>query len=274
MADADGKYAIGDIVPSDGKKHLINIHAYASGEKDDYLSYIIAYRNGKVFKIWDVRNKKIRKFREALPIIEKDKAWYIVKVYGKRAWKNTASLDVMRVCEKNKDDEIEYREGGNDVAFTNPFYFWRREDKDPETLESKIDLTLNAPPGKPQINDASIDILVAGKTINTIKLSDGKAKFSMPVNALLKVMVNGYPPLYRNLYLDYPPHQKLVEDLASGNWMNKYDSTKKFNSGEVPWQEFNFEKTKQILSDVKWNIELAPNERDSLWKDLDAVFKP
>jgi hypothetical protein len=43
--------------------------------------------------------------------------------------------------------------------------------------------------------------------------------------------------------------------------------------GEVPWEAFHFEKTKQVLSNVNWNIEMSSNERDPLWKKFDGIFK-
>jgi len=69
--------------------------------------------------------------------------------------------------------------------------------------------------------------------------------------------------MYRSLYLDYLPHRDLIEKLASGKWRDEFDV--KFNAGEVPWDAFNFEKTKKLLSDVKWEIKLEPNERDGLY---------
>ncbi|HEX5152338.1 MAG TPA: hypothetical protein VFW07_12880 [Parafilimonas sp.] len=75
------------------------------------------------------------------------------------------------------------------------------------------------------------------------------------------------------LYLYYPPHLALIEELATGNWLKKYDSAK-YSPGEVPWEEFHFDKTKQILSRVDWTIEMSPNERDALWEKFESMFTP
>ena len=104
-------------------------------------------------------------------------------------------------------------------------------------------------------------------------MKDGNGSFTMPVNGFLKIKAKGYPTIYRSLYLDYPPHQQLLEELATGNWLKKYDSIRKFSPGEVPWEEFHFEKTKQILSNVDWTIEMTPNERDDLWENFEGIFK-
>jgi hypothetical protein len=258
MANIDNRYNIGDVIPINKKHHVLHIDAYASGEQEDYLSYVMVFRNGKIFKLWDIRNQKPRKFSDSIAINESEKSWYIVKVYGRRAWTDPNSLDVMGVCEKKIPGES--IEGELDVAFTNPFYFRRGSEKDPSVLQSKIHLSLT--PAK----NATIEILDAGKKIKTIKVKAGKSSFTMPVNALLKISVYGNAPYYRSLYLDYSPHRDLIEKLASGKWKKDYNVN--FNPGEVPWQAFNFDETRSILTDVHWNIELKSNERDKLYTTM------
>ena len=189
----------------------------------------------------------------------------------KKAPKNPEELDVMKVCEKKLFPDF-----GNaqyDVAITSPFYFWANGVNDPQPLISKIDLTVTAPQNNPAFKNVTVDVLANGKKINTLHLKNGAGSFTMPVSDLLKISAEGYTPIYRTLYLDYPPQQELIEELATGNWLKKYDSTTKFNSGEIPWEEFHFEKTKQVLSQVDWKIEMSPNERDSLWEKFENMFK-
>jgi hypothetical protein len=274
IADVDNKYGFGDIVRTSGEKHDLHIDAYASGEQDDYLSYVIVYRNGKIFKLWNICSKKLREYKATLSITEKDKAWYIIKVYGKNAWKDPEHLDVMRVCEKGNEKKFtDTVKRQMDVAITSPFYFWKTGVKEPGILISKVHLTVTPPSQSQAFENLTVDVLVNGKKFNTIHLKDGNGSFTMPVNGFLKIKAKGYPTIYRSLYLDYPPHQQLLEELATGNWLKKYDSIRKFSPGEVPWEEFHFEKTKQILSNVDWTIEMTPNERDDLWENFEGIFK-
>ena len=269
FADVDNKYNVGDIVRTNGTKHDLHIKAYASGEEDDYLSYVIVFRNGQIFKVWDICNKKLRAFEQTLSIDEKNKAWYIIKVYGKNAPKNLEDLDVIKVCDKKFFPDISNTQ--NDVAITSPFYFWSNTATDPKPLISNVKLSLISP-NKGAVQNAIVDISVNGKKINTIHLKDGKGSFSMPVNALLKISSKGHTPIHRTLYLDYPPHLQLIEELATGNWLKKDDSAK-YQPGEVPWEEFHFEQTKQILSNVDWKIEISRNERDNLWEKFEDMFR-
>lgn len=259
LANVDRKYVIGDVIPADIKTHQLNIEAYASGEKDDYLSYVVVFRNGRILKLYDLRSEKQRHFSAALTFKEDKKSWYIVKVYGRRAWKNPRYIDVMNVCSKQSSTEKMDNEA--DVAFTNPFYFRHQNDIDPSPLFSKVELLFSEPVR------GSVEVLVAGAKIKTIVLSGNSTAFSMPVNALLKFNAEGHPAVYRSLYLDYLPHRDLIEELASGRWREKYPGIK-FSPGEVPWDAFNFEKTKKLLADVKWEIDLTPNERDVLFREF------
>jgi hypothetical protein len=203
-----------------------------------------------------------------MAINEKDNAWYIVKAYGKNAWKDTASLDVMRVCENGF---IESAEGEMDVAFTNPFYFRTASGKDPAILQSNVNLAVTSSVGN--LKNVHIDVMQDGHLIKTVTLKNGHGKFVMPVNAILKISASGHPVIYRGLYLDYPPHRKLLEELASGRWRDRYDSpARTFKPGEVPWDAFNFERTKKVLSDVKWTIELVPGPRDGFRKEFESLF--
>lgn len=265
MAKIDNRYSPGDIISAYGKKYMLNIEAYASGEQDDYLSYVVVFRKGKIYKLWDIRSEMKRDFTDSVSINENERSWYIVKVYGKRAWKDPRFLDVMAVCEKKIT--VEPVNGELDVAFTNPFYFRAKNERDIKRMNSHVELSLS-----PQKN-GTIEISDASKRIKTVKVISGKAKFVMPVNALLKISIAGYPVLYRSLYLDYLPNSDLIEKLASGKWKDDFDTA--FNPGEVPWDAFNFERTKKVLSNVKWEIELKENERDKLYADLaKEIIKP
>ena len=100
FASIDKRFEIGDVITADGAKHTLNIEAYASGERDDHLSYIVVFRNGRVHKVWDMRKEMKRRANVSLQITENKRSWYIVKVYGKRAWNDPENLDVMAACSK------------------------------------------------------------------------------------------------------------------------------------------------------------------------------
>jgi hypothetical protein len=271
FADIDKKYYYGDVVPANGKAHTMHIDAYASGESDDYISYIIVFRNGRVHRLWDMRQEKVRKVNKALKIVDRENAWYVIKVYGRRAWQDTAMLDVMKYCRKALKGAHDSIGTESDVAISSPFYFRKTAVAEPPTLISNVDLEVVLPGGTAAGKNVKAEIIVNGETIQTVNLLNGKGSIKMPVHALLRLSAEGNGVIYRTLYLDYTPFRNLVEHLASGRWLSD-DPRRKYNPGEVPWSAFQFEKAKHILSNVSWNIHFIPNERDPLWEPLEAVF--
>ncbi len=269
----DEKYTIGEIIRIDHRKHSLNIEAFASGDIEDYLSYVIVYRNGEIFKLWDTRKEKLRIFKESLEIVETEQAWYVVKAYGKKAWENPEHLDIIKICDKSlKIETPPYNGDIHNVCITSPFYFWPKGLEDPKPMVSEVNLTLLTPEGN-NISEASIDIFINGSLLKTEKLIDGAARFSMPVHGLLKISISDSNSIYRGLYLDYKPHLKLMEKLASGKWMQDQAPDILYAEGEVPWKAFQFEETKKVLSEVNWEIEFTPNERDALWQEFEGRFK-
>ncbi len=270
MANIDDQYNFGEVIRIDDQKHTLHIEALASGDMDEYLSYIIVYRNGEIFKHWDVRAEKPRKFEHSLEIIENEQAWYVVKAYGKKAWEDPAHLDILGVCNKKSNKEIPpYNGDRHDVCITSPFYFWPEGSADPEPLVSEVSLSLISSTGE-NIDNASIDIIVNGTTVNTVSIQEGTVHFNMPVHGILRIVTPDNKTIHRGLFLDYKPHLNLVEKLASGQWLE--DESEKYSEGEVPWSAFNYEKTKELLSRVDWEIVFTPNERDHLWADFEDHF--
>lgn len=272
FADVDKKYTYGDVVPTNVHEHTMNINAYSSGEHDDYISFIVLFRNGKIFKRWDTRQDQPRNVKKKVLLKEKDNSWYVIKVYGKRAWRDTTSLDVMKYCDKQPGMVADSIATESDVAITSPFYFRSGPKTEPEPLMSNINLTVEFPDTKGAAKNIICEVLLNGNVIQSIPLEDGKGEFKMPVDAVIKVSVPGLKPIYRTLYLDYIPFRNIIENLASGKWLSS-GSSKKYNPGEVPWSAFEFEETKRVLTNVRWNIIFEPNERDKLWEPFNDVFR-
>lgn len=273
FVNVDEQYKIGDVIPADGKRRSLNIEAYASGDSDDYLSYIVVFRNGKIYKLWDVRKDRPRQLGLSLELEESESAWYVVKLYGRDAWKNPKNLDVMFVCEQIQQGSFkgEVRKE-NSNAMTSPIYFRKPGESQPPPLVSTVKLKLIHPDTGESIRKADIRLLLYGKEIRKIKLKDSKASFKMPVNAMLEIKAGDRPVIRRGLYLDYLPHQQLLEEFASGRWLEKKSWKKHLGPGQVPWQAFEFEKTKNVLEQVDWIIEVKENERDALWKPFESLF--
>jgi len=274
FTNIDGFLQLGDSIRAGGSGHTLHIDAYASGERNDYLSYVVVFRNGKIHHLWDLRKQKTRHVQKSLEFSETEEAWYVVKAYGKKAWKNPANLDVMELCGRIEDGVSVVETGGAfDICITSPFYFFTKDPADPPCLQSDVHLTLLHPETQEKIGKACIKIMLEGEATDSLYTEYGQARFTMPIHAMLVISAEGFPTIRRGLYLDYPPHQKIIETLANGSWLEKHDWKAKLSPGQVPWEAFQFDETKETLRNVEWTIEMRPNERDESWEDFEKLFR-
>jgi hypothetical protein len=199
--DIDGQFQIGDVVPADEEVRELSITALASGEKDDYLSYVLVIRNGEIHKLWDLRKDKLRKSELSLEISETEDAWYVVKVYGREAPGDTALLDVMSVCERISDGSLgKAVSQENNIFLSSPFYFRTGDSVEPEPLRSEVRLSVVRPDSNNPVEKGAVSILTLDGLRQTIPLQRGRAQFEMPVNGLLRIEADGYPTIHRSLF--------------------------------------------------------------------------
>ena len=60
LLTVDGKLPPGSVLPADGKKHTINVEVFSEPDSDEYISYLVLYRNGRVAEKLDFREQKKR----------------------------------------------------------------------------------------------------------------------------------------------------------------------------------------------------------------------
>jgi hypothetical protein len=270
IARMDGRHEVGSVLPADGAPHDLRIEAYSSGDRDDVLSYVLVFRNGKVHRVWDLRPRGVRCFEESLPVRETERAWYVVKAYGKEA-PDPAQLDVREVCQRIAAGSFEGALPARaSVALTSPFYFRPSgASPDPAPLESHVRLRLVDPRTEKPVGRAHVVIVEAGNVLRELDAGGGSADLRMPLGAVLRIEAPGHPAIHRSLYLDYAPHRALLEELATGRWLDRNDWRRILKPGQVPWDAFRFLGTRAVLADVDWVIPVEDNERDGAWRRLD-----
>ncbi len=274
FTDIDNIYQVGDELVADSAAHTLHIDAFAASDVNDYLSYLVIFRNGQIHKMWDLRVQKLRHYQVEMAIQENEQAWYVIKAYGRKSWENPENLDVMSVCRKIEQGVFKGADNNeHDICLTGPYYFRPAGGSAPAALESSVAITLVHPVTGKALPQAVIQVYLDGIVIASHTVKDGRTQFTMPCNAILKISAPGLAPITRCLYLDYEPQQKILETLANGNWLEQNNWRNTMHPGQVPWEAFQFEKTKEILANVEWKIEMQPNERDRLWNDFEALFK-
>jgi hypothetical protein len=274
LARVDDRYVGGDVVPADGAPHTLHLQAFASGDADDSLTYVILFRNGQIHRLWDLRETRPRKLEEEVGLRETGSAWYAVKAYGRKAPETPEALDVMAVCDRIvAGGPAPALRNDSDVALTSPFYFRPEGTVDPEPLQSRVRLTVVEPEDGTPVEKGTVTVQLRGRALATHELEEGRVELDMPVNALLVIEAPGHPTLHRSLYLDYRPHRDLIERLASGRWLDAYGGKGRLQPGQVPWKAFQLDEARAVLTNVEWTIPLEPNERDGLWARFESLFE-
>jgi hypothetical protein len=253
-ANVGDKYLPGSIIKSKKEQHTLNVEVEVP--EDDYISWIVLYKNGKVEELIDLEkeNKKYVKhefiLKPTMPY-----SWYIVKVYGKHHPLKKEYVDVMsytELCKKEK--HTEYQKVSS-CAFTNPFYFQNSDFTEPKKITPSltgklIDKNTNIP-----IKNAEVK-LIDYETILSITTSDQNGEFifdNIPLTARIIISRKGCDDIEKNIYLEYPPLKNYFASIYSGKWALE---NKKLQPGQVPWEVFQFEKLKKLLQKLNWTLEI------------------
>jgi hypothetical protein len=271
LASVDGRYEVGDVVPADGQAHALHVRAFASGQRDDALSFLVLFRNSRVHKVWDLRQQKPRQFEADLSLQETGPAWYVLKAYAKDTARTPEQLDVRTVVDEIVAGRFTGPLADADVAVTSPFYFRRPgEAAQPAALESHLRLQLVDATSRQPVRDARLTVQVEGRTVEIRALPDGRGELRVPVHAVLRIEAPNRPTLRRVLYLDTPAMRARVERIATGHWLEQYGGRGKMQPGQVPWDVFDLAGTRRDLSEVDWTIPWAQNERDDVWERFET----
>jgi hypothetical protein len=274
LASIDGGFETGDVVPADGRERTLRVEALASGDREDRLSYLVLFRNGRIHRVWDLREEAPRRFETSLPVQETANAWYVLKAYGPTA-RTPDQLDVRAIVERVTRGRYEGRwPGDSEVALTSPFYFRAPgAAADPPPLVSHVRLRLVDPVSGAPVRDATVRVQVAGREVASYPAPAGEAELRVPVQAVLRLEAPGRETLRRTLYLDTPAQRARVERLANGSWLDDFGGRERLQPGQVPWAAFDFEGTRRDLAEVAWTIPWSRNERDPLWEGFEARFR-
>jgi len=274
LASVDGRFEPGDVVPADGRPRRLSFDAYASGEREDRLAYVVVFRNGRVHRVFDLRGRGLRRFEGALTLSERSDGWYVLKAYSGTPSRAPEDLDVRANVERAAAGRPgPARKDDGDVCLTSPFYFRRKgAPTEPAPLRSRLRLRLvDAASGQP-VRGATVRVQVAGRIVERLAAPEGEVRLEAPAAAVLVLEAEGRPTLRRVAYLDYPPARARVERLANGRWLDDFGGRGRLQPGQVPWSAFAFAETKALLSDVDWTIRWEPNERDPRWDAFESAF--
>ena len=247
----DGAHQTGDHVPAGGEPHELLVRAWSSPKPDEFISYVVIFRNGEIFRKIDLTAERARRWETSIAVTEHDeRAWYVAKVYGSTWPREDVFFDVMEYCRLcEREPHFEYAREIREVAFTNPIYFvpvgWAR----PKPVT--CDCTLRV------VTGAAVRVLNYDEELATyVADGSGVVRCEMPPTAEVEVSAPGRRTVRKSIFLDYDPVNDCLEYCYSGRWRSETPSPLK--PGQVPWRFFRFRELRAALGTIDWTIDLPP----------------
>lgn len=241
----------GTVLPADGKNHTIKVKVFSEPDPQEYVSYLVLYRNGRVKEIVDLRNPKRREITHTFVVSEKETAWYLVKSYGKEYPQDSLQFDVMSYAEAMiSDPGIELRRNTG-LSLTAPIYFNGPGWKAPEPVVSKIRCRLLDKRGQPlkrhPVQIWNIDEKLADKVTD----DEGVFHFEAPATIDVRFTLPDGQQEQQWLFYEYPPLVEIIEDIYTISWANQYPG---LNGSQMPWEAFRYDEIKETLREIDWTI--------------------
>jgi hypothetical protein len=251
LLKVDGIFLPGSVLVADGKKHSIGVTVYSEPGKDEYVSWLVLYRNGKVVEKLDFRKQKKRKITHRFIVQDDEAAWYIVKSYGKNYPRKEIQFDVEAYalqCLSCPDNDYTKNTG---VSFTAPVYFNSRGWTSPPPLISSIHGCILDNKGKP-LRNLPVEIWNIDKKISDL-ITDDNGCFELTAPATIDVRFTSHDgiKIQKWLFYEYPPLLDLIEDTYTISWAKTYPGLK---AGQMPWEAFHYDEMTEVLKDVRWTI--------------------
>jgi len=249
-----GRYRMGDRVPADGAEHELDIAAWSDPRPGEFISFIVIYRNGRIFSRMDLTAERPRKHEVHVRVRESgERAWYLAKAYGSTYPQQEIFFDVFRYAELcQREPHTEYVQL-TQAAMTNPVYFVPAGWKPPAAVVCHatlrvVDAEAGAPLAGAAVRALDYDREIAAATTD----GGGIVRLRLPPTAELEVRAPGRRPVRRSIFLDYRPVRDCIEYCFAGRWRSP---TSPLQPGQVPWSAFRFAELKAALESVDWTIE-------------------
>lgn len=251
----------GSATRCNGETRRIDFTALAAADPDEYISWIVVYKNGRPAKIFDIEKRRLAKFAASYSFkTPKNKGfcWILVKAYGAKRPEKKDFADIMSYCELcEKEVHTEYREL-KQVAFTNPFYFHGAEFKEPGAIETRIALKMEDKNGR-AIPGAKITVSQMGAERKLRTDSKGLATvMDISPFAEMHIEADGFKSKFASVYLDCPALKKYLEKIYSGKWAV---ANRNLQPGQVPFGVFDVDGLGKMLPKMEWTIQLEQADR-------------
>lgn len=250
LLTVDGKPP-GSTFPANGQKHTFDVEVFSEPHMEEFVSYVVLYRNGKVAEKKDFRSQKEKSIKTQFKISENETAWYVLKSYGSVYPKEEIQFDVMAYSEKMLHDPDNDYAKNSGVSMTAPIYFNAPGWTPPSRITSEIHAEVFDRDGLP-LKGVPVEIWDVDEKIAEL-VTDDKGGFSVRAPATIDVRFT-LPDGQKEqqwLFYEYPPLLDLMEDTYTIAWGKDYPRVQR---GNIPWKAFHYDEIKELLKTIHWKI--------------------
>lgn len=247
----DGKLPPGTELPADGRPHVIDVTVYSEPTADEYVSFLVLYRNGEVVDKVDLREQRKQIVSHRFEVKERETAWYVVKSYGKEYPRENLQFDVMayaRRCLEVPNHDYSKNTG---ISFTAPVYFNAEGWSPPALLISEIRATLLDDNGRP-LRNHPVEVWNVDRCLARLK-TDKAGRFQIAAPPTIDVrFATPDGKLHRQwLFYEYPPLLDVMEYIYTLQWVKSYPGIR---PGQMPWEALQYDELRRVLRQVEWTL--------------------
>jgi len=257
LLNVDKKLPPGSELPADGKKHTIQVEVFSESAADEYVSFLVLYRNGEIIEKVDLRKEKKRVARHKFVVNENETAWYVVKSYGKVYPSDPKQFDVMAYAEACLTKPNKDYPKNTGISMTAPIYFNGPDWKAPESLVSHIIAKVVDKDGMP-LKSINLEIWNIAEKIAEVTTDDqGHFEINAPATIDVRYTLPDGKKEQQWLFYEYPPLLDLIEDTYTLKWTSAYPG---IYGGQMPWSAYHYDEIKEVLKEVHWTIQMGFKE--------------
>jgi hypothetical protein len=242
----------GSTFTADGIKHTLNVEVFSEPDSDEFVSYIVMYRNGKVVEKRDFRKQKMKSIKTQFQISENETAWYVVKSYGRVYPKKEIQFDVMAYADQILQDPNSDYVNNSGVSLTAPIYFNATGWTEPAKIISEIHGEVADKTGLP-LKGLRVEIWNIDEKLAELVTDDyGRFSLHAPATIDVRFTLPGGQKEQQWLFYEYPPLLDLIEDTYTIGWAKEYPQVQ---GGNIPWKAFHYDEIRNVLKQVNWKIQ-------------------
>lgn len=251
LLDVDGVHPPGSEFEANGSKHQINVNVFSEPSEEEFVSFLLLFRNGELIEKVDFRDQKSKSVQHTFKVEETETAWYVVKSYGKNYPQEELQFDVMAYVAKCMENSSRDYTRNTGISLTAPVFFNGPDWTPPALMISDITMEFTHPDGSP-LSHFMVEVWNVDERIGKFQTdAQGRIKIQAPATIDIRYEDGSGNTHQKWLFYEYPPVLDIMESIYTLSYLKKYPAAL---PGQIPWEMFQLKEMKNVLKRINWQI--------------------